>query len=188
MESGPPWSWARPPRLTLGCNFFLLKEETSDHSNVFIERGKVLSQECFIERGTVWSSLPPSLSILTIYKDRKKLNRLRAGFLVEGIARQTDRGANRVWGTGFDSQGNIYKNQDTSKLKTQKPQKIKNRIKEEKWLFFLVKIMCIFVRMCWLAYATVAQLSEQNTVQLGWLTAAQFATRLICATQNIWSY
>ena len=33
--------------------------------------------------------------------------------------------------------------------------------------FFLVKIMCIFVRMCWLAYATVAQLSEQNTVQLG---------------------
>ena len=51
--------------------------------------------------------------------------------------------------------------------------------------FFLVKIMCIFVRMCWLAYATVGQLSEQNTVRLAFTTAAQFATRLICATQNI---
>ena len=50
--------------------------------------------------------------------------------------------------------------------------------------FFLVKIMCIFVRMCWLAYATVGQLSEQNTVRLAFTTAAQFATRLICATQK----
>jgi len=57
---------------------FLLKEERSDHSNAFLLKEE-LSDPLY----------PPLFPSSLYIKIGKKLNRLRAGFLVEGIARQT---------------------------------------------------------------------------------------------------
>ena len=89
--------------------FFLLKEELSD------------------------PLYPPSLSILTIYIDRKKLIRLRPGFLVEGIARQTDRGADPASGAlgSIPMGANIFKVKIKLKLKL-KTQKSEIKLKKKK--------------------------------------------------------
>ena len=85
--------------------------------------------------------------------------------MVEGIARQTDRGADPASGAlgSIPTGANIFKVKIKLKLKL-KTQKSEIKLKKKEMTFFLVKIMCIVVRMCCLAYATVGQLSEQNTV------------------------